>query len=57
MVPHRTPPRKKFFSAPAVAALAVCLVIGVYALDRYCKKVFAGFDYRTYYAFYLKDFI
>lgn len=57
MVPLRTPFRKRIFSAKAVALLLVCLVIGIYALDRYCKKVFAGFDYRTYYAFYLKDFI
>jgi parallel beta-helix repeat protein len=57
MVSPRNSPRNKIFSAPAVAAIMVCLVIGVYALDRHCKKVFAGFDYRTYYAFYLKDII
>jgi parallel beta-helix repeat protein len=53
----RTPLRQRIFSAQAIALVAVCLVVGIYALDSYCKKVFGDFDYRKYYAFYLKDFI
>ena len=57
MVPPRTPLRRKIFSAQAIALVAACLALGIYALDCYCKKIFGGFDYRSYYSFYLKDFI
>lgn len=57
MVTHRTPARQAILVAQAFVLVMLCCAIGACALNVYCKKIFAGFDYRTYYAFYLGDVV